>query len=58
MDGAPEVVEFLRNEGLKVFLLSAGLSVVTDRVTRERKVDGSFANELVVKDGYSQATSR
>ena len=51
-DGASEVVTLLRNEGLKVFLLSAGLSVVTDRVSREMKVDGCYANELIVRDGF------
>ncbi len=50
-DGAPEVVTLLRNEGLKVFLLSAGLSVATDSVTKEIEVDGCCANELVVSDG-------
>jgi len=51
-DGVREVITLLRNEGLKVVLLSAGLSVVTNMVRREIGVDCSYANELVVKNGF------
>lgn len=50
-DGAQEVITTLRKKGLKVVLLSAGLSVVADRIKREIGVDDSLANELVVKNG-------
>ena len=51
-DGACEVATLLKNEGLKVVLLSAGLSVVTDKVSREIGADDSYANELIVRDGF------
>ncbi len=51
-DGTFEVATLLKNEGLKVVLLSAGLSVVTDKVSREIGADDSYANELIVRDGF------
>ena len=51
MDGAREVILTLRKAGFKVVLLSAGLSLVMDRISREIGVDDSLANELIVKDG-------
>jgi phosphoserine phosphatase len=50
-DGAQEVITTLKKNGLKVILLSAGLSVVTKRVEKEMGVDDSLANELKVENG-------
>jgi len=52
VDGAREVITTLRKAGFKVVLLSAGLSLVTERISREVEVDDSLTNELVVKDGF------
>ncbi len=49
--GAQEVIATLRRNGLKVILLSAGLSIVTKRVQREMRTDYDLANELKVEDG-------
>jgi len=51
-NGARDAIITLRRRGLVVVLLSAGLSIVTDRIRREIGVDDSLANELVVKDGF------
>jgi len=51
-DGAREVITTLRNWGLKVVLISAGLSLVTERIKREIGVDDSMANELKVEKGF------
>lgn len=50
-NGAQDVLTVLRRNGFKVVLLSAGLSVVTERIRREIVVDGSFANDLKVENG-------
>jgi len=50
-DGARHVVTTLRKNGFKVVLLSAGLSLVAERVEREIEVDDSLANELKVEKG-------
>ena len=51
-DGAREVITTLRKAGFKVVLLSAGLSLTTERINREIGVDDSLTNELIVKDGF------
>lgn len=50
--GAKAVITTLRAGGLKVVLLSAGLSLVTKRIEREIGVDGTAANVLEFKNGY------
>ena len=50
-DGAREVLTTLRRKGFKVVLLSAGLSLVTERIRKEIDVDAALANELIVKNG-------
>jgi len=50
-DGAREVITTLRRRGLVVVLLSAGLSIVTDRIREDIGADDSLANELVVENG-------
>jgi len=52
VDGAKDVLATLRRSGLKVVLLSAGLSLVTERIERDVGVDYSLANELIFKDGF------
>ena len=49
-NGARHVVTTLRRNGFKVVLLSAGLSLVTERIEREVGVDDSLANELKVEN--------
>jgi len=51
-DGARETITTLRRGGLLVVLLSAGLSIITDRIRGEIGVEDSLANDLVVKDGF------
>jgi len=51
-DGAREVLTLLKGGGLKVVLISAGLSFVTERIEREIGVDASLANELKVENGF------
>ncbi|MFQ6087110.1 MAG: HAD family hydrolase [Candidatus Bathyarchaeia archaeon] len=51
-DGTREVLTTLRRKGFKVVLLSAGLSLVTERIRREIGVDAALANELTVKNGF------
>jgi len=50
-DGVREVITTLRSGGLKVVLISAGLSLVTERIKREMEVDDSLANDLKVENG-------
>ncbi len=52
VDGAREVITTLRKAGFKVILLSAGLSLATERINKEIGVDDSLANELIVTDGF------
>lgn len=51
-NGAQDVITTMRRNGFKVVLLSAGLSVVTERIEREIEVDDSLANELKVEKGF------
>jgi phosphoserine phosphatase len=50
--GAKETLTRLREEGLKVVLLSAGLSPIIERIIEDVEVDFFLANELVTKDGF------
>jgi len=52
IDGAQEVITTLRRNGFKVVLLSAGLSIFTERIKKEIGVDDGLANELVVENGF------
>lgn len=51
VDGAKEVIEILKENNVKVVLLSAGLSLLGERIEKELNVDYSLSNELIVKDG-------
>ena len=48
--GAKEAINALKKKGFQVVLLSAGLSLVTERIRKEISIDGSIANELIVKN--------
>ncbi|WP_297521287.1 HAD-IB family phosphatase [Thermococcus sp.] len=47
MDGAEELIEFLKRNDFKVAILSSGLMCLAGRIARELGVDYVFANELV-----------
>ncbi len=47
MDGAKELIEFLRENDFKIAILSSGLMCLAGRIARELGVDYVFANELV-----------
>lgn len=50
--GAEEVITTLRKAGFRVVLLSAGLSLTTERIEREIGVDYALANDVAVEDGF------
>ena len=50
--GAEETISILKEKGFRVFLLSAGLSLLTERINEEVGVDGYLANDLVVRNGF------
>lgn len=50
VDGAKEVIEILKKHDVKVALLSAGLSLLSERIERELEINYSLSNELIVKD--------
>jgi phosphoserine phosphatase len=50
--GAEETLATLNRRGFLLYLLSAGLSLVGERVQRETHVDGYLANSLGVRDGF------
>lgn len=51
INGIGEVFQFLRNKGVKITLLSAGLLLIAERIAKEIGVDGYVANELEISDG-------
>ncbi len=51
-NGARHVITTLRRNGFKVVLLSAGLSLVKERIEKEIGVDDSLANELKIQNGF------
>lgn len=51
MDGAKELIEFLRKNGFKIAILSSGLMCLAGRIAKELEVDYVFANELVFENG-------
>jgi phosphoserine phosphatase len=50
--GAKETLTFLKQKGIKIYLLSAGLTQVAQRIQSETSVDGYIANTLVTEDGH------
>ena len=51
MDGVREVFSFLRENNVKIVLLTAGLSLLAERIAREIGVDDYVANELETENG-------
>ncbi len=47
MDGAKELIEFLKKNDFKIAILSSGLMCLAERIARELGVDYVFANELI-----------
>ncbi len=52
INGAQHVITTLKRKGFKVFLLSGGLTLITERIEREIGVDDSLANELKVANDF------
>ncbi|HDM23754.1 phosphoserine phosphatase [archaeon] len=49
--GVKETFETLKRNGFKIAIISAGLTLITDRIKEELGVDYALSNELVFKDG-------
>ncbi len=49
--GARELREFLRGRGLKVGVISTGLTLLAERIHRELDLDFTIANRLVTRGG-------
>ncbi len=47
MDGARELIDFLKNRDFKIAILSSGLMCLAGKVAKELGVDYVFANELI-----------
>lgn len=50
-DGAVETVRKLKEAGIKVGIVSAGISVLAERAAKELGADITFSNRLLVADG-------
>ncbi len=50
--GAKETLTVLKKQNIKIYLLSAGLTQVAERIQKETGIDGYVANTLIAKDGY------
>jgi phosphoserine phosphatase len=51
-EGAEQTLNALKERGIKLYLLSAGLSLFAERIHNEIGCHGYSANTLVEKDGY------
>jgi len=49
--GAPELIEQLRNHGIRTGIVTAGLSILADRAKADLDVDLAVSNELKVSNG-------
>lgn len=49
--GVRETFETLKRNGFKIAIISAGLTLITDRIREELGVDYALSNELVFKNG-------
>lgn len=49
--GAPELMEQLRNHGIRTGIVSAGLSILADRAKVDLNVDLAISNELKTSNG-------
>jgi len=52
VDGAQGVIKTLKKYNVKVILLSAGISLVGERIERELNIDYSLSNELIVRNNF------
>lgn len=52
VNGAKEVIETLKKRDVIVALLSAGLSLFSEKIERELKIDYSLSNELIVRNDF------
>ena len=52
VDGAQEVIKTLKKQNVKVVLLSAGLSLLSERIEKESQIDYSLSNELIVRNDF------
>jgi len=50
--GAKETIATLKRKGIRLYLLSAGLSQVAQRIQDETGIDGYSSNTLAVEDGF------
>jgi len=50
-EGAIETLRTLKDFGMRIVFISAGLTLLTDRVCKDIEVDYAIANELVAKNG-------
>jgi phosphoserine phosphatase len=50
VDGAREVIKTLKEYNIKIALLSAGLSLLGERIEKELNIDYSLSNELIAKN--------
>jgi phosphoserine phosphatase len=50
-DGAHDLVEWLRGEGVATVILSTGLSALVDKVRQELGIGRAFSNELLSHNG-------
>ncbi|CZE45916.1 phosphoserine phosphatase SerB [Campylobacter geochelonis] len=51
--GAKEIIEYLKNKGIKVVVFSGGYHIATDAAKEKLGYDASFANYLHIKDGVA-----
>ncbi|ASJ13007.1 phosphoserine phosphatase [Thermococcus thioreducens] len=51
MDGAKELIEFLKENDFRIAILSSGLMCLAGRVARELGGDYVFSNELIFENG-------
>jgi phosphoserine phosphatase len=49
--GTKEVIDLLKQHGIRTVILSTGLSFLVDRVQSELGIDQSISNHLLVKEG-------
>lgn len=52
VDGAQEVIRSLKKSHVKIALLSAGLSLLGERIEKELDIDYSLSNELIARNDF------
>lgn len=50
MDGAKEVIETLRNNGIQSAIISGGIDILANRIAKELKIDYTLSNGLRVDE--------